>query len=36
MYDFSGLKELSRSVKYVEEWSFSRVRDIFVNYFIEK
>ncbi len=35
-YDPSGPKELPRPVKYVEEWPSSRVRDTFVNYFIQK
>ena len=35
-YDPSGPKELPRPVKYVEEWPSARVRDTFVNYFVEK
>lgn len=35
-YDPSGDKVLPRPVKYVEEWPSKRVRDTFINYFIEK
>ena len=35
-YDPSGPKTLPRPVKYVEQWPSKRVRDTFVNYFVDK